>query len=276
MIYYAGGCPPDELYHHGILGQKWGVRRYQNADGSYTNAGRERYGIAIKGTAQKTTNAVKGGVNKATNSVKNMNPETKKKIIAGTTISVGAIATAAYLYKHPDKIVDIAAEISSVGFNIRNKEIPKLIDKGKEAAKNSLKNAKKEAVSVGTKALGAVAVKKISDYYEKTIKNDPNMDEDVKLVYKTISDEGIGYVKKKTGTTSGGAPSGGGSYSGKSSSEIQSKVGNPASKHKPIDKSASEWSSFMSRVPSEAKPTLKKMAADGYSYEQLQKVANEW
>ena len=32
-----------ELYHHGVRGQKWGVRRYQNADGSYTAAGRKRY-----------------------------------------------------------------------------------------------------------------------------------------------------------------------------------------------------------------------------------------
>jgi len=32
----------DELYHHGIKGQKWGIRRYQNEDGSYTNAGKER------------------------------------------------------------------------------------------------------------------------------------------------------------------------------------------------------------------------------------------
>lgn len=34
-----------ELYHHGIKGMKWGVRRFQNEDGSYTGAGKKRYGI---------------------------------------------------------------------------------------------------------------------------------------------------------------------------------------------------------------------------------------
>lgn len=51
--YYAGmmnATGGSELRHHGILGQKWGVRRFQNADGSLTADGRARYNVGKKTT----------------------------------------------------------------------------------------------------------------------------------------------------------------------------------------------------------------------------------
>lgn len=36
--------PEDYLMHHGVEGQRWGQRRWQNEDGSLTPAGREHYG----------------------------------------------------------------------------------------------------------------------------------------------------------------------------------------------------------------------------------------
>ena len=47
----------DELYHLGVMGMKWGIRRYQNKDGTLTEAGKKRYSKNLD-TIEKTPGRV--------------------------------------------------------------------------------------------------------------------------------------------------------------------------------------------------------------------------
>ena len=59
----------NELSHHGILGMKWGVRRYQNSDGSLTEAGKKRYSKSSK-TKEDYHNSAEKHRKRAANAVK--------------------------------------------------------------------------------------------------------------------------------------------------------------------------------------------------------------
>ena len=61
-VYYA-----NSLYHHGIKGQKWGIRRFQKKDGSLTPAGRKRYD---DGPSQKKQKEYKVPKNKSLHRLK--------------------------------------------------------------------------------------------------------------------------------------------------------------------------------------------------------------
>ena len=58
------------LAHHGIKGMRWGIRQWQNPDGSLTPAGRIRYGVGagakMAGSAAKTVGKATGAVVKTT------------------------------------------------------------------------------------------------------------------------------------------------------------------------------------------------------------------
>lgn len=86
----------QQLVHHGILGQKWGVRRFQNRDGTLTSAGKQRKESEKKGLTDK-----------------------QKKIIKGALIAAGAAA-----------VVGGGIYLAKTG------KLDKLTDKGKDFVKN--------------------------------------------------------------------------------------------------------------------------------------------
>lgn len=53
------GAYEHHLAHHGVKGQKWGIRRYQNEDGTLTAEGRAKYGEDVKTFASRQLEAIK-------------------------------------------------------------------------------------------------------------------------------------------------------------------------------------------------------------------------
>ncbi len=68
----------DKLMHYGVLGMKWGKRRYQNADGSLKSAGKKRYSGDIQVKRRPSKDDRKKSVQKYQKEHKKMNDKANK------------------------------------------------------------------------------------------------------------------------------------------------------------------------------------------------------
>ncbi len=142
----------DYLEHHGIKGMKWGVRRYQNADGSLTAAGRKR--------RSEMTSEEKHEQNKKVAKV-------GAKVAAGMTVA----AAAYYVHKHPEAIGKVMSQfkntkmssVSQATVNAGKKCVQEAIAGAKEGAKEAMKEAPKKAAKAVVTGVVLNTTKKVLD-----------------------------------------------------------------------------------------------------------------
>ena len=141
----------DELYHHGILGQKWGVRRFQNYDGSLTSKGKQRQ-LTTARHYEKALNSIDKGVAQETRDYSDNRKaaiklhEKSDKLIKKTNKLEAAGKNADKVYKKIDKL-----EASADAYNKKAFEHYKNIERGEQLTEKLIIEAAGKGYAISSK-----------------------------------------------------------------------------------------------------------------------------
>ena len=126
MVTYNYACP-TELYHWGIKGMRWGIRRFQNKDGSLTAEGEKRYGKSDNNALQKKKSTYRLRLEdkyRKTMSPKEAEQKADKRIRTQKILAATAAVTVAsamayiagrkYLQKYVDKTLKAGTKFHTV------------------------------------------------------------------------------------------------------------------------------------------------------------------
>lgn len=170
------------LQHHGIKGQRWGVRRFQNRDGTRTAAGRRREAQEVmrqEGAREDTASYKynKPGESGWTGAKRAISANKKK--VATAAILTGTVAAAAVIYsRNPEAVNRVVSKAGRTAVTSLKSGSSKAVSKGKtyvakaakevvagtkEGIKEGLHEAPKKAAKTVATGAAMVGAKKILD-----------------------------------------------------------------------------------------------------------------
>lgn len=177
----------DELYHHGIKGQRWGIRRFQNKDGSLTNAGKKRRRINYDAEAkQMSDDELRSKVNRLNLEKRYMNLSSSRSKSSKILDAINKTSSAG----------NNVGKIAKDSYTLSDKDSPdvKLTSQGLNLVSKSASTAKKINDAVVNKKNADKSRKYLSTMTDEELKNVVNR-MDLEQQYSSLKKETVSKGK---------------------------------------------------------------------------------